>query len=146
MKQSLIIITIFSFLISCNKDKFDTKPKLTFKKVNSQKISKGEDLVMTLNATDSEGDLTDSILVIRKTRNCAVGSSNFKQLYKVPIFPTSSKLSVDFNVTYGYANNSEPIGFPQCNKNDSCIYRFVIRDKAGNWSDTAETPEIVVVF
>ncbi len=152
MKQSLIIFIGFAFLISCDKDKFETKPKLTFKSVNATTITKGGDLKFELTATDKEGDLTDSLFVIRLNRNCTKKDTT-KFQYILPKFPTSGNLEIPIQVNYSYqsqGSNYPPItpsfsctsGSP---RNDSCTFKFIIRDKAGNVSDSVLSPEIVLL-
>jgi hypothetical protein len=134
-------------LASCNKDKFNTKPTLKFKEVNTKVLDKGNAIRFTLNVTDEEGDLTDSLFVFKVTRNCTNSNSTAK--YNIPVFPTNKKLDVDIEVGFAYRNNTlglPSIKEPQCvNRNDSCFFRFVIRDKQGNVSDTVNSPEIVII-
>lgn len=134
------------FFLSCNKDKFNTKPTLKFKEVNTKVVDKGDALRMTLNVTDLEGDLTDSMFIYKVVRNCPGGNLTTK--YKVPDFPTDKNLDIDIEVGFAYRNNTiglPSIPEPRCARNDSCIFRFVIRDKAGNASDTVNSPEIVII-
>lgn len=135
------------FLLSCNKDKFNTKPTLKFEDVNTKVLDKGDAIRFTMNVTDLEGDLTDSLFIFKVVRNCPAGSVKFK--YKIPEFPTNKNLDVDIEAAFAYRNNTlglPAVPEPQCiNRNDSCIFRFVIRDKAGNVSDTVNSPEIVIL-
>lgn len=135
------------FFISCNKDKFNTTPSLKFDSVNTKVLNKGEAIRFNLKVTDEEGDLTDSMFVFKVTRNCTNSNNNGK--FKIPVFPTNKKLDVEIEVAFAYRNNTlglPAIWEPQCaNRNDSCYFRFVLRDKAGNVSDTVNSPEIVIL-
>ncbi|MBL7726508.1 MAG: hypothetical protein JNM68_02430 [Dinghuibacter sp.] len=135
------------FFISCNKDKFDTKPTLKLKEINTKVVNRGEVLRFSFNVTDEEGDLTDSLFIFKVTRNCV--ASDVATKYAIPVFPTNKKLNVDLDVAFAYRNNTlglPALPEPQClNRNDSCFFRFVIRDKAGNKSDTVNTGEIVIL-
>jgi hypothetical protein len=150
MKQSLIIIIGFIFLISCNKDKFNTKPQLTFKSVNATTFAKGSDIKFNLTATDKEGDLTDSLFVIRLNRNCTKKDTT-KFAYILPKFPTSGNLEAPIQVNYSYQGSNYPPLTPSFSctsgspRNDSCTFKFIIRDKAGNVSDSVLSPEIVLL-
>jgi hypothetical protein len=146
MKHLFVILLSCILLISCNKDKFNTKPTLKLKSVNDNTISRNEDLIMNLTVTDAEGDLTDSITVIKKVRNCSQGSRIDK--YKLPVFPITKNLNVDIAVGFSYsiAGTYPGLSGPLCvNRNDSLKYQFVIKDAAGNLSDTVSTNEIVVL-
>ncbi len=141
-----IILTIFIFLLAgCKKDKFSTIPQLKYKSVNTKKLSRGEVITFTLSFTDAEGDLTDSLFVQQFVRNCL--ASNLKRpLYKLPEFPTSKNQEGEILVTYGYeVNGTVPLVSPKCNRNDTAIFRFVLKDKAQNKSDTVSSDPIIII-
>jgi hypothetical protein len=130
--------------LACRKDKFNTKPSLSFKSVNAKTFFATQDIKMLLNATDKEGDLTDTIFIFKRSRNCNV-LNTYK--IKLPVFPTSNNLNIDVavNFTYGFNGNYFNLN-PNCSpKNDSCSFKFVLKDKAGNVSDTITSPEIVLI-
>lgn len=137
-----ILISIFTlFLFSCKKDKYTTVPQLKYKSVNTKTLHRGETLAMTLTFTDAEGDLTDSITVQKIVKACPDRSnSSFTQLYKIPTFPTSKNQTGNIVVTYSYNDVN-----PTCNRNDTAIFKFVLRDQAKNKSDTAVSDPIVIV-
>jgi hypothetical protein len=147
MRFTIAALFFVCLFISCNKDKFDTKPTLKFEGVNTKVLARGDAIRFDLSVTDEEGDLTDSLFIFKVTRNCV--NSNNKSKYRIPVFPANKKLSVNIEVAFAYRNTTlglPAIPEPQCaNRNDSCFFRFVIRDKAGNVSDTVNTPEIVIL-
>ena len=144
-----ILFSIFALLLfSCNKDKYTTTPQLKYESVNTKVLKQGDIITFTLTFTDAEGDLlADSALYVKKVdAKCA--ASNFDQYYKLPAdFPTSKNQSGELKVTYGYNVTAyPPIVTPQCpNRNDTCVFKFVLRDKAGNKSDTATSETIVII-
>jgi len=132
------------FLFSCNKDKYTTIPQLKYKSANKKVFKSGDIITFTLSFTDAEGDLQDSLYVEKFEPKCV--NSRFKQLYKIPFFPTSKNQSGEITITYGYNVSSyPPILGPQCNRNDTCIFKFVLKDKAKNKSDTATSETIVLI-
>lgn len=135
-----IIFSIFSLLLfSCNKNKYNTVPSLKFKDVNTTKLHSGETLQMTLSFTDAEGDIVaDSSLFVKKVVARCSGS-NFGQYYKLPTFPTSKDQSGEILVTYSYNDVS-----PKCNKNDTAVFKFILRDLAKNKSDTVVSDQIII--
>jgi hypothetical protein len=147
MKNLILFVSMSLLVAACGKDKFNTKPTLTFKSINNKVISKNSELRFNLNVTDTEGDLTDTVFVMRRVRNCSNSNSNFA--YKLPVFPLKTKLDINIELIYAYAvPNSQYVGLgaPACaNKNDSVTYRFMIKDKAGNKSDTVNSPEFVIL-
>ncbi len=146
--KNLIFCACLSLLVAaCSKDKFNTKPTLTYKGVNTKTVPRNSDLIFDLNVTDAEGDLNDTITVLKVVRNCS--GSSLTDMYKLPVFPTKTKLNVNIQVAYTYgqtANNYFGLGGQPCvNKNDSTIFKFVIKDKAGNRSDTVSSSEVVIL-
>ncbi|MEO8820809.1 MAG: hypothetical protein ABI267_02735 [Ginsengibacter sp.] len=133
---SIILFVIFS---SCKKDKFDSKPSLTFKSVNTKVLTNGQQIQFTLSFTDGEGDLAGSMYIEKYEPTC-VGSS-FAETDSIPAFPTSKNEKGDFLVTYPYVNIA-----PQCQRNDTAIFRFAIKDKANHVSDTVSSPPIVIIY
>lgn len=144
MRNTALFSIIILFLISCNKDKFTTTPQLKYKSVNTKILNQGQTITFTLSFTDAEGDfIPDSALFVEKFEPKCV-ASRFKQYYKFPAnFPIMKDRSGEILVSYTYPSPSF-LG-PQCNKNDTAVFKFVLRDKAKNKSDTAVSDPIVIV-
>lgn len=135
-------------VVSCSKDKFTTKPQLTFKKVNSDAFVTGQTMEFTIGFTDSEGDFPGKVYIERVTPGC-VADSNIKLVYDLPEFPTSSNFEGNLKIIYGFNSN---IGLPvmtappaECGDTSSCYFRFAIQDKAGNKSDTINSSTIILI-
>jgi len=139
-----IIFTISIFLLtSCNKDKYTTAPQLKFKSVNTKGLHSGEVVTFTLSFTDAEGDLSDSLYVEQFEPRCV--ATRLARKYKIPEFPTSKNQSGEILVTFGYnVPGAVPLRTPQCNRNDTCTFRFVLKDKAQNKSDTVSSDPVII--
>ena len=135
----LISIFLFAFLSSCNKDKFATKPSLKLKSVNTTVVNQGGSLIFTLSFTDAEGDLTDTMFITKFEPNCV--NSRFNAKYPLPTFPTGKNQKGDVIVTFDY-NGVSPKCFP---RNDTAVFKFVLKDKAQNLSDTVVSQNIVII-
>lgn len=145
IKVWVTILAVF-FLTACTKDKYKSKPGLTFKRVNTEVLNRNQSLTFTLGVTDAEGDIQDTIWVQEVVKNCATSGGTF--FYLMPNFPTTKNIEGDIQVCYSYGLNLDcpAIREPQCrNRNDSSIFRFWLKDKAKNVSDTVSSPQIVVV-
>ncbi|HUS03314.1 MAG TPA: hypothetical protein VMY77_16355 [Chitinophagaceae bacterium] len=135
-----IIISILALLIyGCKKDKYTTVPQLKYKSVNTKQLHRGETLVFTLSFTDKEGDLTDKLIFQKVVKNCSrsnfIDSSN-----AVPTFPSGKNQAGELLVTLTYNDVN-----PQCSpRNDTAIFKFLLRDKALNKSDTAVSDQIII--
>ena len=136
-----ILITVAAglFFTACNKDKFSTTPQLKFETVNADIFPRSSQIVMTLSATDKEGDLKDTLWVERISKVCP--DLNFVSPYELVDFPKSKNLDIDFNVTYAYGTQ-----LSGCSQfDDSSYFRFWIKDDKENTSDTVESPLLVLL-
>lgn len=136
------ILLLLFVLTGCKKDKFGTRPSIKLKSVNTTQLHSGELLQFVISFTDAEGDISDSVFVQKIEPRCAL--SNFKQLYGLPAVPRTKNLEGDLIVTFGY--NQPPyvqIG-PRCAQNDTAVFRFALKDKANNVSDTISSPPIII--
>jgi hypothetical protein len=144
MRLLLFLLVSGILFWGCEKDKFTTAPQLRFKSVNTDRLQIGERLQITLEFTDAEGDISDSIFVEQvPDPRCATGGG-FKAMYKIPGFPVAKNLKGDILITYGY-RVSPQLREPLCNFSDTCFFRFMLKDKAQNRSDTISTSRIILV-
>jgi hypothetical protein len=142
-----ILVTIFALgiLAGCAKDKFSTRPQLTYKKVNTTFLNNNETLTFTLGVTDAEGDLQDSLWVQEIVKGCSSGG--FTSKYKMPDFTATKNLQGDIQICYSYGLNlgCPPITHSSCvNRNDTATFRFWMQDKAKNKSDTIVSEQVVI--
>lgn len=148
MKTKLWLVLAITLAFSaCSKDSYNTRPNLTFKSVNGNTFSNGSTLIFSIEFTDKEGDIQDSIWIQKFTRTN--GCTNFSDRSKIPTFQATSNLKGIFEVGYSVGtslNSSYPI-LPGCpgNKNDTCYFKFWARDLAKNVSDTVISPDIVIL-
>ena len=69
MKAKILILTaIIVTIFACNKDTYTTKPQLTFKSVNGKVFTGAAAIIFSLEFTDAEGDISDSIWVQKVTK------------------------------------------------------------------------------
>ena len=139
-----IIIAIFSLIfMGCKKDTFTTAPHLEIKSVNTTVLNQNQLLTFTFNFTDLQGDI-DSLFLQKINPHCSL--SNYRDSLLLPAFPPSRKQQGQIFLTYGYRVDGYPsIGEPQCNFNDTCYFRFVLKDKGQNKSDTVNSQSIVII-
>jgi hypothetical protein len=135
----LFSIFLFAILSGCGKDKFESAPSLKFKSVNTNVLGNDQRIQFTLSFTDAEGDISDS-LYIEKFEPTCIGS-RVDDDYVIPEFPTSKNVEGDFLVTFDYSYIS-----PKCSRNDTAVFRFAIKDKAGHTSDTVSSPPIIILY
>lgn len=136
----LISIFLITFFSSCKKDKFSSTPSLKFESVNTKELRQQETIRFTLSFTDAEGDLSDTLFITEEVPGC-VSSGFVGAPYALPAFPAGKNQKGDILVTFTY-NDVSPKCFP---RNDTAVFKFVLKDKAQNVSDTAISPQIVIV-
>ena len=141
----LITILALGIIAGCSKDKYQSKPTLTYKKVNTKFLNNNETLTFTLHVTDAEGDLQDSLWVQESVKNCANGG--FTAKYKMPDFTATKNLSGDIQICYSYGINlgCPNISHSSCaNRNDTATFKFWLQDLAKNKSDTISSEQVVI--
>jgi hypothetical protein len=151
MKRIFIIALALVAIVACNKDKFQTKPQVTIKSYNLTQVPFNAPLIFTLEVTDKEGDVDDSMFVIRQRLNKKNTTLPSTSRFDIPTFP--DKASAEFTLSYRYAfeltGGLLPIdipgtGTPAKKEVDTLIFKFVVKDKAGNRSDTTTSQPIYV--
>jgi hypothetical protein len=153
MKLSLSVLSaIVVIIIACNKDKFLTKPTISVKSINGNYIPLNGTFVITLECTDKEGDVQDSVIIIKKRLNRRVvptisGRDTIR--YKFPDFPKNTRIDILASLDYQTIITAQnppfiPGSNPPQRELDTLVLRMAVRDKAGNTSDTIESPAIYV--
>ena len=143
MKTKILVSMVLMVLVlACTKNSYNTKPTLKIKSINGNVFDNGSTLVLQIQVTDKEGDVTDSLFMHRVRYNQKVRLTLRDSIYfKVPDAPNSSdgiiQLDLDYNNYLAAAQN--PL------ENDTIAFRFALKDKAGNVSDTITTEQIVVI-
>ena len=144
MRNYIIIAVICLGIISCNKNKFSSTPQLKYKSANTEVLDRGQIISFKLSYTDAEGDLQDTIFVQKVEPTCA--ASGFTSKYPLPDFPATANADGEITVSFGYNVDNYPlIKAPQCGRNDTCYFRFMLKDKAQNKSDTVNSGQIIII-
>ena len=148
MKQLFILSLGIFIFAACNKDKFETKPKLKVESLSSDFIPRNQDLRITFSFTDKEGDVDDSLYLIRTRLNQRGPYTDAKPIeYKIPSFPNQQKGEITLTLPYalGLTFGISPVGIPGTNDRelDTLALKFVLLDKGKNVSDTATANVIV---
>lgn len=154
MKAKLLLLLVSSVIFwACKKDKYATKPKIEMKSVDVREVttSNGNCTLIDIdfNVLDKEGDVTDSIFIQKKDAAIAFPcpGNTFDNLnYAIPSYPSGTQ-KVRFLVKFstkqvdGYAGISGPFCSP---RKDTSVFKFWVKDKAGNISDTVTTNPVVI--
>ena len=145
----ILTVAAVSFLqFGCSKDKFTTKPQLSFKDVNSYNIPRGGLMIFNLELTDKEGDVSDSIFIKTVTANCPSSDLPDPLAYRIPEFPTSANIKAQMQIVYENGTNNTGNAIyngNKCSKNDTTYFYFWMKDKGNHVSDTIRTDKPLVI-
>ena len=144
MKTKLLFLLALPFLFyGCNKDSFTTKPKISIKSISKTVLSPGDLIIFELDFTDAEGDIQDTFYVQRISKICP-GTVNFFSRNRVPEFSPTKNLKGIIEMGFGYDVSSSYASIRGCgSRNDTSYFRFWLKDKANNISDTVVSENIV---
>lgn len=144
----ILIIIVAGLYTGCSKEAANTKPTLKFKSFTPERAAAGSAAQAVLEFTDKEADL-DSIYVYKQRTNRQVTATirdSFR--FSIPAFnkTTSGEIVLDFEYQNHLISAINPpvSGTPPSRQPDSLIFKFFIKDKAGNKSDTAFSSLIVI--
>jgi hypothetical protein len=142
MGKYLGIASLFLLILSCGKDTFQSRPQLTLKTVSSSIVPPQSGLQIVMRLTDKEGDFTDTVWVQKITTRCP--SSNFRDslLYRIPDeTPRKKNFDGEVVMTFSYPFELQP----RCTRDDTAVFSFWMKDRAGNRSDTVRTQPIIIL-
>jgi len=141
----LVAILAVGILAACSKDKYNTTPSLKLKSISSNVVPNGGTLRLEFEVFDKEGDISDTFF-IRKQRINALRRPTIRDSFRIrfPTVPNTTSGIIELNLTYqNYLISAINPGNPAAN--DTIVFKFAIRDKAKNISDTITTNPIVIL-
>jgi hypothetical protein len=146
--STLSLVLIVTLIVACGKDKFETKPTIEIKSISPNPVPINSSLVIELDYTDKEGDIADSLFVRKIRINQKKVASTLRDSFYLPLpgdAPEKNKGTIKLTLDYqGYVISASNPGAPPNAAPDSIIFRFALRDKAKNTSDTVESNLVVV--
>jgi hypothetical protein len=146
---SLLAIVVF-VIVACGKDKFETIPKLKLKSRSTDIVPINGTLRLNVEYTDKEGDVRDSLLIVRERLNVRGATQLPASPYGIPDFPNTDKgefeisLNYQFGLVFGLAPLRVTGSNPVRNEVDTLRLKIVARDAAGNKSDTLIVDNVYV--
>jgi hypothetical protein len=143
---AILVCATVTLLCACDKNTFQTKPRLEVKSLSAEEVFPNQILRVTLNYFDKEGDLGNGVLTYMIMRKSTIPPSVdlLDTIDAVlPEFPDKSQAEIIQPIDYSRLNEiSDPL---RTDKNDTVYIKFTVRDKEGNQSDTVATKTIVAV-
>lgn len=149
MKTIITVAVIIALaIIACGKDRFQTVPQLKLKSRNTDVVEPNDPLRLNIEFTDKEGDVSDSLIIVRQRLNMRGRIQLAPSPYKIPDFPKTDKGEFEVTLAYqfGLIFGLTPISLPGSLKEiDTLRLKIVARDKAGNKSDTLVVDNVYVI-
>jgi len=152
MKKILITGFVLVVLFACNKDKYQTKPQISFKLITNSVVPASGGTTIVLSYTDKEGDISDTLYLLKVRLNKTVVPTLRDSIkYKIPDFPNYDKGEISVALTYQNdlvsAQTPPPIqgSNPSQPQPDTLLIKIWIHDKAGHVSDTVSTGQVVIM-
>lgn len=147
MKKLFALFLIAGTLAACSKDKFKTVPQVSIDSITPDEAVNGAIIEMTATITDQEGDIQDSVIVVRKRYNgdtqLTVDSTRLS--LKGLGVPAKQKMELRVSVSYGRLIPEYAL-FQDLERNFDRGFSIglVVIDNAGNRSEYAESKKIVL--
>ena len=138
-------------IISCGKDRFETKPQLEYLSRNTDVVEASQSLRLNIEFRDKEGDVSDTLFIVRQRLNKKSPVQLPASFYLIPDFPKTDK--GEFEITldyYDHLTTSLPAisipgsGNPSKKEIDTLRIKIVARDLGGNKSDTLVVDNVYV--
>jgi len=138
-------------MLACGKDKFETKPQLEYLSRNTEVVEAGQALRLNIEFRDKEGDVSDTLFIVRQRLNKKGPVQLPASYYPIPDFPKTDKgefeITLDYSQHLTAALTAIPIpgsGTPPKKEVDTLRIKIVARDLGGNKSDTLVVDNVYV--
>ena len=152
MKRIFFTSAVVLLLAACGKDKFETKPRFVLKSQSASFVPIGNNLRLVFEYTDKEGDVNDTLYFKKERLNLRkVATVRDSLPLIVPDFPHTPKGEIVLNLDYQTylisaqeAPRANPGQLPEKFESDTLNLKFVLKDKAGNKSDTVRVDNVII--
>lgn len=153
LKRYLSFLLLLSIVVSCSKDKANTKPSIKFKNINGSEFLPGSTVNITLEYTDKEGDLGNGTLTYVRNRTnlkpITDPASNDKadtSTTTLPDFPNTTTGEISVLIPYTFLDEDPLPSNDSAHAslyNDTMVFKIFVTDVQGNKSDTIVTPQVI---
>jgi hypothetical protein len=143
LKRYLLFSLVALVLVACDKNKLDTNPSIKIKNVNTTDVLPGQQLVITLEYKDKEGDLGGgTITYVRNRLNVkpipdATSNDKTDTVERIlPNFPKTTSGEIQVKIDNAFMTE-DPFD------NDTMVFKIFVKDVAAHASDTVTTGTVV---
>jgi hypothetical protein len=152
LKRYLPWFVLAFVVVACSKNSLETRPSIKIKNINSTEVFPNQQLVISLEFDDKEGDLGGGTVThIRNRLNIKGFDPLFDKTDTVasplPDFPKTTTGEIEVRIDYSHLDEDPGTpdlpGAPGIPVNDTMTFKLFVTDIAGNVSDTVVTDQIV---
>lgn len=133
---------------ACRKGNFETKPTVTIDSFGPEVVSTGNFFQLRATVTDKEGDLQDSVIIVRKRYNgTTLLNTDSSKRVSLKSLGTPVKDKIELFVTFVYGRLIPEQAITQdleYNFDRQLRVGLIVTDNAGNRSDYVESEPIVL--
>lgn len=145
MKRVTLCVVMALALVACRKDKFKSEPQVEIKSLGPDVVQKGQLFTLRAEVTDKEGDLQDSVLLVRKRFAGNVQLTVDTLRYNLFDFNFPDKQTIEVSAIFSYGELIDGAIFANLESQDrQFAVGMIVRDKAGNRSNYAESNKITL--
>lgn len=145
MKKLLPFLVVVIAVFACSKDKFKTEPQVEIKSLAPGEVNKGELFSLRAIVRDKEGDLQDSVLLVRKrfAGNTQLTVDTLR--YDISNFAFPDKNVIEVTAVFSYGELRDGYIFANLESQDrEFAVGVIVRDKAGHRSEYVESGKILL--
>ncbi|MBX7050900.1 MAG: hypothetical protein K1X54_02590 [Flavobacteriales bacterium] len=143
LKKISYLLVATALLFSCKKkDEDPTAPVLEFKEISSSQVEQFNNTVrITIGFEDHQGDLgeTDPDILTLRVKDSRL--ADFDWYHVPPMTPDNQELHIKGT----YSIELDPLFLMGNGSQEQTSFSIEIRDRAGNWSNTIRTPNVLIV-
>ena len=145
MKKILVLIVIVSAIVGCSKDKFKTEPQVEIKSLGPSEVNKGQLFTFRAVVRDKEGDLQDSVLLVRKRFSGGIELTVDTLRYDISSFTFPDKSVIEVSAIFSYGELRDGYIFANLEAQDrEFAVGIIVRDNAGHRSEYQESDKILL--
>jgi hypothetical protein len=149
MKAILVILSLSVMFFGCSKDKVETKPHLSLKSANPKVVPLNNDMIVNMDFTDEEGDLDGVYMWKIRLNRIKLTTVRDSLFLTIPEFPKNNTGQLELLLEYQrhLISATNPRRDPLSGKleSDTLNMKFVLKDRAGNTSDTVYLNNVVIL-
>jgi hypothetical protein len=147
MKKILVLLMVAGALVACSKDKFKTVPQVEINSFGPEEVSVGDLFRLVATVTDKEGDIQDSVIIIRRRYSGAMlltTDSTKRVSLKGLGSPVKDKIELQVSFVYGRLDDFAITQDLEYDFDRNLTVGLVVIDNAGNRSEAVESKPILL--